>query len=304
MFDSIWNDIKQSFRTGTMVNRIIIANVAVFVTFNLIRVFLFVFGGADAGLELFEKFLRWFQASNTLNHNLFRPWTIFTYMFLHMGFWHIFWNMLIFMWFGRVLGDMIGDKKILPIYLIGGLVGWLVYVIFSQFLPMGSYMLGASAGVMAVVMAAAVVAPDYQFNLIFIGPVKIKYIALTMIFLDLIAIPTMSNTGGHLAHLGGVAAGYGFIELIRRGTDLSIPINNFLDKIVNFFRGAGLNFKRPKGPKVAFRNPRGKAKSDSDTKDANQQERIDAILEKIKRSGYKSLTEEERDILFRASKEK
>ncbi|MEM6726543.1 MAG: rhomboid family intramembrane serine protease, partial [Bacteroidota bacterium] len=131
MFDSIWNDVKQSFRTGTMVNRIIIANVSVFVVFNLIRVLLFVFGG-QAGLGAFDTFLEWFQASNTWSHNLFRPWTIVTYMFLHMGLGHIFWNMLIFLYFGRVIGDMIGDRKILPIYLVSGLLGWLVFIIFFQ----------------------------------------------------------------------------------------------------------------------------------------------------------------------------
>jgi len=214
--------------------------------------------------------------------------------------------MLFLYWFGRILRDFAGNDRIFAIYVLGGLAGWLVYVISGQFLPsVGQYALGASAGVMAIVMSAAALAPNYSMHLLFIGPVKLKYIALVLIVLDLILMPK-GNTGGHLAHLGGAFMGWFFVYQLReKGNDLSIPFNNIIEKITGLWARGKDIFSRKKKPRVVYKNTTGKrakGNAKSDLRIVPDQTEVDAILDKIKRSGYDSLTKEELDILARASK--
>ncbi|MCB0641122.1 MAG: rhomboid family intramembrane serine protease [Phaeodactylibacter sp.] len=306
MFQSIWEDVKREFNYGNMVTRLIIINAAVFVLVNIVRLILVVTTGwqGDGG---FEAFTRFFSLSSDWWYNLTHPWVIITSMFLHVGFFHFLFNMLFMYWFGRIVGDLLGNHRILPLYILGGLAGAALYLLFAQFIyGIDGYAYGASAAVMAIVVAAGMIAPDYIMHVLFIGAVRLKYIVAVLVFLDVIGLGSMSNTGGHLAHLGGAIFGALFVSRIQKGDDWSIGVNKFFDWLGSAF--AGLFKNDPKRPKVVYRNPkapRTRAKGDRRTdgeRSASHQEKLDAILDKIKRSGYESLTEEEKEFLFNASK--
>jgi membrane associated rhomboid family serine protease len=220
---------------------------------------------------------------------IIRPWTVLTYMFLHWEFMHLIPNMLGIFWFGKILQEYLGRKKLLAIYLFGGLAGALLLIIAGNTLPLleNSVMLGASASAMAIIMATSTLLPDYEMSLLLIGPVKIKWIALAIFLLDLINI-NMSNVGGHIAHIGGILMGFVFIILLRRGYDLS--------KWVPGFSGSSAvrrsTIRSSKGSDATYLKSK-----------ADKQERLDEILDKINRSGYGSLSQAERDFLFKISKD-
>ena len=312
MFTSIWQDIKREFGSGNMVTRLIIINVAVFVFINIIKIFYAGAGGFSQAPNI-EPVLHFFAISSDLWYNLTHPWVLITSMFLHEGFWHILWNMLFLYWFGRIVGDLIGDHHILPLYLLSGLVGGLAFFITANLLPYGDYTrfaLGASGAVMGIVVASAVTAPDYNIHLLFIGSVKLKYVVAVLVFLDIIGLASVTNTGGHFAHMGGAAFGWFYITRLRAGQDFSIPVNNFLNSIVEFFKSfnnKSSNTTRRK-PKMVYKKmdtkKEGRAHSVTDAEDFSHQERLDAILDKINKIGYDSLTEEEKEFLFNASKKK
>lgn len=313
MFKSIWDDIKLAFRQGNMVIRLIFINVAVFVVMAILPIFVRAYDYDNAN-KIYDNIVHFFCISDDWYTNLIHPWTVFTHMFLHTDFWHILWNMLFLYWFGRITGDLLGDRHIMPIYLLGGLVGALAYFLSAVFLPgyygISGFALGASAGVMAIVAAAGVTAPDYVLNLILLGPVRLKFIVFVLILMDVIGIGRLDNTGGHFAHLGGILLGYVYVTQMRAsGNDWSVPVNSTFDKITGFFSGL---FSSKKGPKVAYRNPnakkftasrKGSAKSDTTKQSGSHQENLDAILDKIKEKGYDSLSPEEKEFLFNASKE-
>lgn len=306
MFSSIWQDIKSQFSHGNMLTRIIWVNVAMFVIVLIGRLLLY---HIDDG-ETYRTFLHFFTISADWKHNLTHPWVIVTHMFLHEDFMHILWNMVLLYWFGRIVGDLWGDRKVLPIYLLGGLAGGLAYFVMAN-LPtpwnFGDYALGASAAFMAIIMVAGMTAPDYLVSLIFLGDVKLKFIVAVFMLLDLVAISWDHNSGGSFAHLGGAAMGYA-ITASRR--DLTAPVNNALDSVTSFF-GNLFSKKVPKH-RVVHRSPdikqppqqRQKRSSGSSPDDRSHQEQIDAILDKIKQSGYESLTSSEKEFLFNASRKK
>ncbi len=309
MFTSIWEDIKREFQYGNTLTQIILVNTGVFILVNIILVILFFIYQGGAHIRL-DYILRWFEASHDPWHILTRPWTIFTYMFLHKGLFHYAMNMILLYIFGRIFRDFLGNRKILPLYVYGGFAGFLVYLLTSFVIDdVGMYMLGASAGVWAIVMATTVLRPDYVIRLMFIGDIRLKYITFVLIVLNLIAI-TGVNTGGQMAHIGGMLVGWNFIYMLQNGTDLSVPFNKIWDKIANAFgsvvdklRGKGsLDREFKKKPTSSFMTKRA-SDDEKYEEEANRQERVDAILEKIKRSGYDSLTQEEKEFLFKASKD-
>ena len=315
MFNSIWEDVKREFNYGNMVTRLIIVNIGAFVVMNLVWIIAMI-GNSRKLPDWYNTFQQFFMVSDDWFHNLIHPWTPISYMFMHADFWHILWNMLFLYWFGRIVGDFIGNQRILPLYLLGGLSGALIYFISANLnlLPpsSGHYMLGASASVMAIIVAAGVLSPDYIMRLLFLGDVKLKYIVAVLVFLDLLGIAGMNNTGGHFAHLGGAIFGWIFVHQLRNGNDLAEPINNLISKIQNFFGGlSNPSSRRRRGPKVVYRNTE-KARENRRRPSANRpsnkrnsqshQEQLDAILDKIKRSGYDSLSNEEKEFLFNASK--
>lgn len=303
MFKSIFSDLQATFRYGNMLNRIILINVIIFLFVNLMYLLL-MFTNGGVVPSFYRSFIEFFSISSDWKELLLHPWSILTHMFLHERFWHIVFNMLILYWFGMITGDLLGDRRVLPVYILGGIAGAIVYFITTNifgFISSGtSYALGASAGVMAIVFAATFISPNYIMRLILLGDVKIKYIALVLILIDLGAISSLENTGGHFAHLGGAAFGGLFISLLRNGRDLSEPFNRTYDKIVNFF--SGIAVKPKKSPlNVVYKQEESK-KAKDDKSSQQHQERLDYILDKINEQGYDQLTDEEKEFLYQASK--
>jgi membrane associated rhomboid family serine protease len=240
-----------------------------------------------------------------MEFNAWHPWVFVSHMFLHEGFWHLLWNMLFIYWFGRIVGDLLGDQRIWPLYLLGGLAGAIGYLLSALILKQPGIALGASGAVMAMVMAAATTAPDYEMRLILIGNVKLKYIAAVLLLLDIFALGGMNNTGGHFAHVGGAVFGWYFVFCLRRGLDFSSYINQLGDGFNQLFVGKKTAarptlVKVPGGLSKQFSNKSNKEKEEEYDLEA----KIDAILDKIRQSGFDSLTAEEKETLYKASKEK
>ncbi len=210
MVDSILNDVKKEFSHGNMITRIIIVNVALFMLLNLVKLLLY-FASGGVLPEAYDTFRNFFLISSDWQHTLTHPWSLITSMFMHEGVFHILFNMLFLYWFGKIVGDLIGDEKILPIYLLGGLAGMVAYFLSANIMPFGElggrYALGASAAVMAIVVASGMIAPNYIMHLLFLGAVKLKYIVTALVFIDMISLANNVNTGGHFAHLGGALFG-------------------------------------------------------------------------------------------------
>lgn len=302
MLNTVWEDVKRQYYSGDTITRLLLINIAFFLFFRFLWLGLFITG---QNADNIHNLLNWFSISASGFEVITRPWTIITNMFLHFELRHILWNMLFLYWFGRILQDLIGSQKILAIYILSGLSGALVYFISANFMTIGigAYALGASAAIMGIILAAATISPHYQMHLMFIGGVKLMYIALFVIILDLISIPTGSNTGGHLAHLGGAAMGFFLAKQMQNGGDWIGGFNQLFENITNWFKAV---FTRRPKPKVVYKNPN-KPKQQTPRNDSSQQNRqakIDAILDKIKQEGgYSNLTAEEKDFLFRASKD-
>jgi membrane associated rhomboid family serine protease len=302
MFQSIWGDIQQAFRSGTMVTRLIIINFSVFVFLALTQFTLFLFNGGNGIPAYFDDLLHLFCMPSDWRTLLWHPWSLVTHMFLHEDFWHVLSNLFFLYLVGPIVGDLVGDRRVLPVYLLGGLAGGLLFLVSKFFLPyLSPYALGASGAVMALAGAAVTLAPDYRVMLFFLGEVKLKYIVLVVVLLDLLGIANMSNTGGHLAHIGGFATGLFMMNQLRDGKDWAEPVNRLLDR---FF---GL-FSRKNRPKPAIKRkmpaPASTAAGSrkTDREDLSMQERLDEILAKIKSSGYDSLTPEEKEFLYETSK--
>ena len=308
MFQSIWDDVKREFQHGNMVTRIIIVNITVFILVNIGKLIL---RSPIGGNGAFEDFLHFFCMSPDWKFLITHPWTPFTSIVLHEDFGHVFWNMLSFYWFGRVVGDLLGNHRILPLYILGGLAGGLVYFIAANLHMMGlghsgEFALGASAAVMAMMACAAYIAPDYIFNVLLIGPVRLKYIALVLILLDLTAIADRDNTGGHLAHLGGVVFGLLFASQLQKGNDWAKPVEKIIAFFQHFFQPKTLSPKNnyaKNNARQGFKTQKDASKTKkTDNKQTDEQSQLDIILDKIKQKGYDSLTQVEKDFLFNASK--
>lgn len=289
-------DIKNQSKNGSVLIKLIFINVLVFLTVNVIGLLLYFFN-IENGIQ---QLVYWLSLPSDVTKLLYRPWTILSYMFLHEEIFHLLFNMLVLYFGGQIFLQFLNNKKLLSTYLLGGLSGGLLYVLLFNVLPVFeqqtslSFALGASASVMAVLIAAATYVPNFTVRLIFLGNVKLKYIALIYVVLDIISIPK-GNSGGHIAHLGGALFGFIYISQLQKGKDLTAGFNRFLDSIKELF-----SFKRKM--KVVYKSP--KSRDDyqfNEQKKANQQ-KIDVILDKISKSGYDSLTGEEKAILFDASK--
>jgi membrane associated rhomboid family serine protease len=226
-----------------------------------------------------------------------KPWTLITYMFLHKNFLHILFNLLWLYWFGRIFLEYLDDKKLVGVYLLGGLSGAFLYVLVYNIFPVFfrqlelSYALGASAAVMAIVISISVYVPDYAVNLLFIGRVKIIYIAIIG-FLVTSVFDFSINTGGKIAHIGGALFGYLFTLQYRKGHDLTRGLNRFLSAFLGIFK--------PK-PKVTVTHRKSENDYDFNKRKKEEQIEIDRILDKIAKSGYDSLTKQEKELLFRQS---
>ena len=292
----LFNEIKDSFKGGTSLIKLIYINIAVFVVVQLFHVVGFLFKLEDSSTSLIN-ILSLPADGNSL---LFRPWSFFTYMFLHDRFFHLLFNMLWLFWFGQIFLRFLDEKKLLTVYLMGGLAGGLMYIISYNLFPAFteikdvSFALGASASVIAIVLAATTIAPNFEVHIPFLKNVKIKYIALVFIFSDIIQIP-LGNAGGHIAHLGGALLGYYYIIKYQQGKDIGQRFDRFMGKIFSLF-------KEKKKMKVSYKKP--VSDMEYNARKANNQARIDQILDKVSKSGYDSLSKEEKDILFNMSNKK
>ncbi|HEY3369386.1 MAG TPA: rhomboid family intramembrane serine protease [Prolixibacteraceae bacterium] len=288
---NIWDEIKESFHEGSAVTRLIYINLAVFLLIRIVNVFFVLWG-----LEF--PFMDWLALPASFDILATRPWTLITYMFLHFDFIHILFNLLWLYWMGQIFLGYFDQGKLIAIYLLGGITGGIFYILGYNFFPVfsssieNSRLLGASASVIAIVTALAMHAPNHTIHLMFIGPVKMKYIALVSVLLYVIGISS-TNAGGNLAHLGGAFWGMIYILQLRWGFDPAKGVTWLLNSVKKLFTA------QPK-VKITYRKP---VNDIEYNKIKNQdQARMNEILEKISKSGYGSLSKEEKEILFRMGK--
>lgn len=281
----ILDDLKYSYRAGGIAQKIIYWNVGIGLIVLILDAFFSVFSA---------HVLSWLVLNSNLSILAFKPWTILTYSFIHAGVIHLLFNMIMLFFVNRLFSTFFSEKQFLTLYIFGALLGGIFFVIGSQFMTTGTVLVGASAATIAPLVGMAVHAPMMQVRLALIGNVKMWHIAVFIIVLDVIQLNT-SNVGGHLAHLGGAAMGYLYIKLLEKGYDLS----SIFDKISNLFkRSQGTKFKKVYVNKNVV-NKENEVGNEGETR----QKKIDSILDKISKSGYESLTKEEKDFLFRAGKE-
>lgn len=288
----IFTNLKQNFKVGDVLTKLIYINVGIFVLIRLVSVFLMLFNINST------SFLQYLQFPSSPELFLYRPWTVFTYMFTHFDVLHILFNMLWLYWFGKLFLTYWGERQLGGLYVWGGIAGavlfMLSYNIFPYFqnLANDSYLMGASASVMAIVFAVAFYQKDLEVNLLIVGKVKLIYLAIFTFVIDLLAI-TSSNAGGHLAHIGGALLGIYFAVQIQKGKDLTGPMNRLIDWFVN------LGKRKPK-MKVSYK----RTETDYEYNARKHQEIVDldSILDKLKRSGYESLSSDEKKRLFDASR--
>jgi membrane associated rhomboid family serine protease len=293
----IWDDIKSTFRNGSSLTRLIYLNITVFLIISIIGIV----GFLVVNPEISTQTIRFLSVPSSLNTLLVRPWTVITYMFTHKEILHILVNLLWLYWFGRIFLEYLDQRKLVAVYLLGGLSGALMYVISYNIFPAFSGvvgdsipLLGASASVMAIVVAIAVYVPDYTVYLFLFGKVKINYIAL-VIFILTSVLDFSVNSGGKLAHIGGALFGYLYTLSYRQGRDIGKWFNKIIDS-------AATIFKPKKKLKVTYKKP--SDEYEYNRIKAEHQASINKILDKISKGGYDSLTRSEKELLFKESQKK
>jgi len=292
----IWDEIKSTFRHGSNLTRLIYINIAVFVLLTIAAVIGFLLN--DPAIS--DKALDIFSVPASLKALLVRPWTLITYMFTHKDIWHILFNMLWLYSFGRIFLEYLDQRKLVAVYLLGGLCGALTYIASFNIFPAfsgvitNSVAIGASASVMAVVIAISAYVPDYTIQLFLFGRIKIKYLALGIFILTSI-LDFSVNSGGKLAHIGGALFGYFYIINLRQGHDMGKGFNKILDFFATMFKPR--RKLKVTHKKVATEYEYNKIK-------VEHQKSINRILDKISKGGYDSLTKEEKETLFNESQKK
>lgn len=296
MFDEFKNAFQRP-NNGHV--QLIIINVAVF----LVLVLLFVISQISQVPELFDVIHRQIAIPAPIMTFLQKPWTIITYAFVHdwTGIFHILFNMLVFYWFGKLFVEYLGSDKLIAVYFLGALAGAFAYLLVYNLVPFyqaripSGGMVGASAAVYAVVVAAATLLPDYTFFLLFLGPVRIKYIAAFYIVVSFLG-SVGPNEGGNVAHLGGALIGFVYIRQLQAGVNWG----NWIIATIDWFKGL---FAPKPNVKVTYRKESTTKKAPRPSKASSiSQDEIDTILDKISDGGYESLTKEEKEKLFNASK--
>jgi rhomboid family protein len=279
------NKITNKYLIGNIVEKIIFITVAVFIFTFLLNTFSFLFKIEG------NIMINWFALKPDFNDLLSKPWTLISYGFLHSGFFHILFNMLVLYYIGNIFLDFFTPKQFLVYYFLGIISGGVFYMLSYNYLPalqtQKTILVGASAGVTGVLIGIASLIPNYALRFRFIGNIKLLYIALAFIILDIVQIPS-GNAGGHLAHLGGALIGYLLTKQFQQGKLLIVWIENLFQS----------NRKKPL--KTVYKN---KSASQTKTnKTDSQQVQIDRILDKISKSGYETLSKEEKDFLFKVGK--
>ena len=282
---NIIDDLKFQYRVGGIANKMIYWNVGFFLL-SIIFFYQFKSGVFD--------FPNWLAISSEPTTVLTRPWTLLTYAFFHYGFLHLFFNMMVLNFSSRLFLTFFTQKQYLGLYILSAIFSALCFVLSFYFLHKTSSMVGASAAIMALLVATTAYQPLMEIRLLLIGNVKLWHITAVLLLLDLLQIQ-MNNTGGHIAHLSGAFFGYIYIKLLQNGTDLS----RIVDSILNLFsKKQSTPFRKVH---VNPKKPAAKRESKIVIKDKTQQQ-LDEILDKISQSGYDSLTVEEKEFLFKAGK--
>jgi len=292
----IRNDMLKIFHKGTSLTRLIYLNIAVFIVISVVSIIAFLLDNPAISVKAIDLM----SVPASLRALLAKPWTIVTYMFTHKDIWHILFNMLWLYWFGRIFLEYLDQRKLVAVYLLGGISGAIVYVLSFNIFPVftgiiaESVAIGASASVMAIVIAIAAYVPNYTIHMLLLGRIRIIYVAL-VIFILTSAVDFSVNSGGKLAHIGGALFGYLYTLNIKKGRDIGIGLN----RIIDFFATL---FKPRKKLKVTYKKPA--SDYDYNKIKAEHQAKINQILDKISKGGYDSLTKEEKDTLFKESQKK
>ncbi|WP_099464391.1 rhomboid family intramembrane serine protease [Parabacteroides provencensis] len=290
--DGIFTNLKRTFQSGNILAKLIYINIGLFVVIRLASVLFMLFNIGNT------SFLQYLQMPSSPELLLYRPWTIITYMFTHFDFLHILFNMLWLYWFGGLFLNFFSERQLGGLYVLGGIAGAIFFMIaynifpYFQTVAATSYLMGASASVMAIVFAVSFYRKDLEINLLLIGRVRLIYLAIFTLVIDFMAI-TSDNAGGHIAHIGGALFGIWFASRIRVGKDLTAPMNRVIDWVVNL--------GKPK-PKMHVTYKRSETDYEYNARKHQESVDIDAILDKLKRSGYESLSADEKRKLFDASK--
>lgn len=306
--NSFFNNFKNFFKSRSVLSQLIIINIIVFIVVNVIKLFFFLFKVdlySDDGSNI-SVIIEWLAVPSNLRSLALRPWTIFTYMFLQENFFHILFNMFVLYFSGTIFIQFLDNKKLVTTYILGGIVGALFFIISFNIFPVfdeytnKALALGASASVLAILVAVSTYVPDFIVNLLFFGRVKLKYIAIVLVVVDVLSI-SQGNPGGHIAHLGGALWGFIYIRRLKRGSDLGDFIHRIKWKSLfsYFYKEKSKNNFR----KVHY-NQRPYTDEEYNRIRSERQKKIDKILEKISRSGYESLSKEEKELLFDASNKK
>lgn len=297
----IFKDLWKKYLDESICGKFIYINVAVYLLVAVAGVFATLF---TFNMQLGE-FLQWFELPSSLQQILYQPWSIITYMFMHKGLMHILWNMLALYAFGRIFLQFYSSRHFVGVYLLGGVTGGLFFLLSYNLLPYfdgvvgHSYLVGASASVLAVVMASAIRSPHYRVNLFLFGSVRLMTIAIVTVIISFLLI-TSDNAGGNIAHLGGAFAGWVFAYMLNKGRDIVKPINYAIDAMVNFFT-KGVSCKRK--PKFKYvKTGKRSADYNYNARKKEQEDEMNRILDKVKKSGYSSLSDEEKRRLFDVSK--
>ena len=295
-------DLRHFFSQRSMLAILILINIGIWVLIKIASVLSFLYA-QPGNITANEWILHVFAVPAYLPTLMHTPWTLVTYMFLHLDFWHILFNMLWLFWFGRIFLVYLNARQILETYLLGGRAGAFFYIfafsfspVFKRALPL-SYALGASASVMAIVTAISFYVPNYSLQLLFIGRVKIIYLAVILFIFDFFAIPG-GNSGGHFAHIGGAVWGFVYVLMLKKGFRGIIPA-------AFFERFSGQGWRISSRPKKSQSHPgfasRPKTDEEYNVEKKANQKKIDEILEKISKGGYESLTKSEKEFLFKSS---
>jgi len=300
--------IKYQIVNANIVVKIVIANFIIYLLGGVINILGFAFGFTNELMaNYYSKF--WFYIPSQIQEFIYKPYTLFTYQFLHRGFFHVLSNMAIVYYFGTIFIEHTHKKKVLPLYLLGGFFSGLLYIIIFNIFPslQGKliYLVGASGSAMAILAAVATLIPERGTKLFISFRIKYKWIALFFLIINIISIISVSiqnnveietSIAGNIAHIGGLAFGYIFIVLYKNGIDLAKPVNVLINNISTFFI-------RTNEPKISYVNKKFKTKKQFDPYKISKEteEKMNAILDKIKQGGYDKLTKAEKEFLFNNS---
>ncbi|MFV8467101.1 rhomboid family intramembrane serine protease [Flavobacterium sp. LB1P62] len=291
---SIIEDLKLQVKIGGVVTKLIFWNILLFaiptIVFGLLHLF-----------AIDVNFLYYISLSSNLGDLLWKPWSVISYAFFHSDIFHILFNLLMLNFSGRLFLTFFTQKQLLSLYFVGAIFAGIIYLLGYQLFPSltnaNTSLIGASASVMAILFATVAYAPFMEIRLLIFGQVKLWHIALVLVIVDLVQLP-MSNTGGHLSHLGGAIFGCIYIQQLKKGRDICAWFSTIVDVLFNLGSKKATPFKKVH---KNYSKPVEKSTSRIIAKDKAQQQ-IDEILDKISQSGYDSLTKEEKEFLFKAGK--